>query len=59
MDSDKKSDLDQFIKAVSAQLSYDTAQKLAYLAPNQVNLDLTQERWPSIYFYTTREHAIS
>ena len=59
VDSDKKSDLDQFIKAVSAQLSYDTAQKLAYLAPNQVNLDLTQERWPNIHFYTTREHAIS
>lgn len=59
VDADKKSDLDQFIKAVSTQLSYDAAQKLAYLAPNRVNLDLTQERWPNIHFYTTREHTTS
>lgn len=59
VDADKKSDLDQFIKAVSAQLSYDAAQKLAYLAPNRVNLDLIQERWPNIHFYSTREHAVS
>jgi len=29
----------------------------ADLAPNRVNLGLTQERWPDIVFHETREHA--
>ena len=31
---------------------------LAYLAPNRVNLGLTQERWPDIVFHETREHSV-
>ncbi len=31
---------------------------LAYLAPNRVNLELTQERWPDIVFHETREHSV-
>ena len=29
---------------------------LAYLAPTRVNLNLTQERWPEVRFFATREH---
>ena len=39
-------------------LAYDAAGNLAYLAPNRVNLQLTQERWPDLTFHTTREHAV-
>ena len=45
-----------FEKALSHNLSLDAAGNLAYLAPNSVNLKLTQERWPKV-FHTTREHA--
>ena len=32
---------------------------LAYLAPNRVNLNLTQERWKDIVFHETREHSVN
>ncbi|MBA4382742.1 MAG: peptide chain release factor 3 [Sideroxydans sp.] len=47
-----------FQKALSHNLSVDAAGNLAYLAPNSVNLKLTQERWPKVVFHTTREHAV-
>ncbi|MBU0621462.1 MAG: peptide chain release factor 3 [Gammaproteobacteria bacterium] len=47
-----------FQKALSHNLSVDAAGNLAYLAPNSVNLRLTQERWPKVVFHTTREHAV-
>ncbi|MDD4912337.1 MAG: peptide chain release factor 3 [Sideroxydans sp.] len=47
-----------FQKALSHNLSIDAAGNLAYLAPNSVNLKLTQERWPKVVFHTTREHAV-
>ena len=31
---------------------------MAYLAPNSINLELTQERWPKLVFHATREHAV-
>ena len=40
-------------------LSIDAGGNLAYLAPNRVNLGLTQERWPDIVFHETREHAVN
>jgi peptide chain release factor 3 len=46
-----------FEKALSHNLSIDAAGNLAYLAPNNVNLRLTQERWPKVVFHDTREHA--
>ncbi|BBE51886.1 Peptide chain release factor 3 [Ferriphaselus amnicola] len=46
-----------FEKALSHNLAIDAAGNLAYLAPNNVNLRLTQERWPKVVFHTTREHA--
>ena len=47
-----------FQKALSHNLAIDAAGNLAYLAPNNVNLRLTQERWPKVVFHTTREHAV-
>jgi peptide chain release factor 3 len=53
---DKKM-LGDFEKALSHNLAIDAAGNLAYLAPNNVNLRLTQERWPKVVFHDTREHA--
>ncbi|HKY69877.1 MAG TPA: peptide chain release factor 3 [Gammaproteobacteria bacterium] len=47
--------LEEFkIKAVD-HLALDGAMQLAYLATSQVNLSMTQERWPDIKFRATRE----
>ncbi len=50
--------LAEFENAVGQNLAYDAAGNLAYLAPNRVNLQLTQERWPDLTFHATREHAV-
>ena len=55
---DDKKMLAEFEKALSNNVSYDAAGNMAYLAPNSVNLKLTQERWPKVVFHTTREHAV-
>ncbi len=55
---DDKKMLADFEKALSHNLAYDAASNMAYLAPNSVNLKLTQERWPKVVFHTTREHAV-
>ena len=55
---DDKKILADFEKALSHNLAIDAAGNLAYLAPNSVNLKLTQERWPKVVFHTTREHAV-
>ncbi|MBH5329300.1 peptide chain release factor 3 [Eikenella sp. S3360] len=49
--------LAEFEKANAVNLAIDAGGNLAYLAPNRVNLNLTQERWPDIVFHETREHA--
>jgi len=54
---DKKM-LADFEKALSHNVAYDAANNMAYLAPNNVNLKLTQERWPKVVFHATREHAV-
>ena len=54
---DKKK-LAEFEKANAGNLSIDAGGNLAYLAPNRVNLNLTQERWPDIVFHETREHSV-
>ncbi|MCV2509425.1 MAG: peptide chain release factor 3, partial [Neisseriaceae bacterium] len=56
--SEDKKQLEEFEKSVSANLSIDAGDNLAYLAPNRVNLQLTEERWPAINFHETREHSI-
>ncbi len=55
---DDKKMLADFEKALSNNIAYDAAGNMAYLAPNNVNLKLTQERWPKVTFHTTREHAV-
>ncbi len=54
--SDNKKKLAEFQAALANHLALDGGNNLAYLAPNRVNLTLTQERWPDIEFLTTREH---
>ena len=50
--------LGDFEKTLVNNVAIDAAGSLAYLAPNRVNLDLTQERWPKVVFHETREHAV-
>ena len=47
-----------FENSLAHNVAYDAANNLAYLAPNKVNLKLTEERWPKLKFHTTREHAV-
>lgn len=54
--ADKKY-LAEFEKANAANLATDAGGNLTYLAPNRVNLSLTEERWKDIVFYETREHS--
>ncbi|MDD2746523.1 MAG: peptide chain release factor 3 [Acidithiobacillus ferrooxidans] len=49
--------LAEFTRKHEEQLAEDAGNRLAYLAPSRVNLDLTMERWPQIVFHATREHA--
>ena len=51
--------LAEFEKANAANLAIDAGGNLAYLAPNRVNLNLTQERWKDIVFHETREHSVN
>lgn len=52
--SDRKK-LAEFEKANILNLTTDAGGNLTYLAPNRVNLSLTEERWPDIRFHETRE----
>lgn len=47
--------LSDFKTKLSGQLALDSADALAYLAPTNVNLMMTKERWPGIEFRETRE----
>jgi peptide chain release factor 3 len=49
--------LAEFEKMLAHNIARDAAGNLAYLSPNSVNLQLTQERWPDLKFHATREHA--
>ena len=49
--------LEEFRDKNAMNLSIDAAGELVYLAPTRVNLQLTMERWPTITFAATREHA--
>lgn len=49
--------LDEFQTSMSINLSIDAGGHLTYLAPNKVNLQLTEERWSKIDFHTTREYS--
>ncbi len=51
--------LAEFEKALAHNIARDAAGNLAYLAPNSVNLQLTEERWPKLTFHETREHTLA
>ncbi len=51
--------LEEFREKNAMNLSIDAAGELVYLAPTRVNLQLAQERWPTVTFAATREHASS
>jgi len=48
--------LEEFKQKAFEYLAWDGGENLAYLAPTQVNLKLTIERWPELIFSDTREH---
>jgi peptide chain release factor 3 len=54
---DDKRVLADFEAALGHNVAYDAAGNLAYLATSNVNLRLTEERWPKLTFHATREHA--
>ena len=45
----------EFRNKAEANLALDGSGNLTYIAPNRVNLQLAQERWPDVEFRTTRE----
>ncbi|MBU1926823.1 MAG: peptide chain release factor 3 [Gammaproteobacteria bacterium] len=51
---DKKK-LEEFRNRAFDYLALDGADRLIYLAPTRVNLNLVQERWPDVKFFETRE----
>jgi len=48
--------LDEFERKANDNLALDGSDRLAYIAPTMVNLQLAQERYPDIHFHKTREH---
>jgi len=45
----------EFRRKAADNLATDGSGSLTYIAPNKVNLQLTQERWPEVEFRATRE----
>jgi len=45
----------EFRNKAADNLATDGSGSLTYIAPNRVNLQLTQERWPNVEFRATRE----
>ncbi len=54
---DDRTQVDEFTKKLAANVAKDHSGELVYLAPSTVSLTLTEERWPKIRFFATREHA--
>ena len=55
VESDDEQLLKRFREKAYDNLALDGDDRLVYLAPTRVNLNLTQERWPEIRFLATRE----
>ncbi len=54
--SDNEKKFEEFKRKAFDNLALDGGDNWTYLAPTQVNLNLTMERWPEIEFFETREH---
>jgi peptide chain release factor 3 len=48
--------LEDFQRKNNDNLALDGGDRLAYIAPTRVNLNLAQERYPDVEFHKTREH---
>jgi peptide chain release factor 3 len=55
--STDEAQVDEFAKKLVANVARDHTGQLVYLAPSTVSLSLTQERWPKIQFFSTRESS--
>lgn len=53
-DDDKK--FEDFKRKCEGNLALDGGDNLTYIAPTMVNLNLSQERYPDVKFFKTREH---
>jgi len=51
--------LAEFRNKAGMHLAIDAGNRLTYLAPSRINLNLTMERWPDLGFHTTCEHAFA
>ena len=49
----------EFRHKVAGNLAIDSGNRLTYLAPSVINLNLTMERWPDIKFHTTCDHSVT
>ncbi|MGB9429470.1 MAG: peptide chain release factor 3 [Gammaproteobacteria bacterium] len=58
IECDDAKKLAEFKNRAFDNLALDHANSLVYVAPTQVNLQLTRERWPTVRFRKTREHGI-
>ena len=58
VECDDEKRLEEFRDKAFDNLALDHTGSLVYIAPTQVNLQLTQERWPDVRFRKTREHGI-
>lgn len=56
VDCEDQKKLEEFKRKNGENLAIDADDNLSYLAPSRVNLNLVQERWPDIRFFSTREH---
>ena len=55
VNSDNRTKLEEFRQKAHENLAMDGGGHLTYLSPTRVNLNLTEERWPTIQFQATRE----
>jgi len=56
VECDDEKMLADFERKAHDNLALDHGDRLVYIAPTKVNLNLTEERWPEIDFRETREH---
>ena len=56
VECDDEKVLAEFERKAHDNLAVDHGERLVYIAPTRVNLNLTEERWPDIVFRKTREH---
>jgi len=56
VEADDERLLQEFQRKAHDNLAIDHGERLVYIAPTRVNLNLTEERWPDIRFRETREY---